>query len=230
MMIPRLKSLTLALTFILVTLAGKTHAQEYDLDTSTTLYWPMPDFQKPSYRAPQNDPTFGTKITRIVGDVGTSIQNVSGQSWRNVARHGYSVRQPWNADESVLYLGRHRTFNGSWGPSLFVDGLTYEPISTADEPSGNEHRWHPTNPNLRLILRDNSVITWNYQTGQTNTIMFFAGYPNTSMGYKGNRRDEAIKFAMFPTRHQDGKTVYSALDTQTGIHYPEIAPQRVDLD
>lgn len=227
---PRLAILAFLVTCFSGIYTTKINAQEYDLNISTDLFWPAPNFDRPSYLQASNDPTFGTSITRVVGNVGSSIQNISGESWRNVARHGYSVRQPWNADETVLYLGRHRTYNSSWGPSLFIDGETYEPISTASEPSGNEHRWHPTNPNLRLILRDNSVITWNYQTGQTNTLMTFNGYSNTSMGYTGNWSDDAHKIAMFATRNSDGKTVVFALDTQTGTKYPDIDASSIDID
>ena len=148
---PRLAIMAFLVTCFTGIYTTKINAQEYDLNTSTDLFWPAPNFERPSYLQESNDPTFGTSITRVVGNVGASIQNISGENWRNVARHGYSVRQPWNADETVLYLGRHRTYNSSWGPSLFIDGETYEPITTASQPSGNEHRWHPTNPNLRLI-------------------------------------------------------------------------------
>ena len=82
-------------------------AQEYDLITDTNVYWPVQEVSKPGYLQSITDPTFGTKVTRITGDVGVAIPNINGEVWRNVARHGYSTRQPWNADESVIYLDRH---------------------------------------------------------------------------------------------------------------------------
>lgn len=230
MTFPKLTSLAILLALSLGVFTLKTNAQEYDLDTSLNSHWPMPNFDKPDYKEQVPDPSFGTPIIRVVGNVGTEIENISGESWRNVARHGYSVRQPWNADESVLYLGRHRTYNSSWGPSLFLDGETYEPISAASEPSGNEHRWHPSDRNLRLILRDNSVISWNYQTGLSTTLMTFNGYSNTSMGYTGNWSDDGNKIAMSATRNSDGHTVVFALDTQTGTKYPDIDVSGIGID
>ena len=87
-------------------------AQDYDLDTSLNNYTPIPQLEKPGYLQTITDPVFGTKITRITGDVGSPIPNISGESWRNIARHGYSNRQPWNADESIIYLGKHKSSSG----------------------------------------------------------------------------------------------------------------------
>ncbi len=208
------------LTILLVSSFFALFGQNYDLDISIQTYT-TPAIDKPSYLIPLVDPRFGTEITRIVGDVGTSIANTS-EVWRDVARHGYSTRQPWNADETVLFLGRNRTYGGSWGADLFLDGETYEPIGVANEPKGNEHRWHPKNPNLRLILRDESIISWNYKSDQTNILTTFSGYTETSLGYTGNWDNTGDVVAMSAMRIRDGAQVVFAINTSTGKKYPDI--------
>ena len=137
--------------------------QDYNLITDLEIYWPIQQMPKPNYLETVTDPVFGTKITRITGDVGNSIPNVSGEQWKQVARHGYSTRQPWNADESIIYIDRHKS-----GADLFLNGETYEVIKEEDIPSANETRWHPTNPDLMLLLRDDGVHSWSYSTDATN--------------------------------------------------------------
>ncbi|MBV1929115.1 MAG: hypothetical protein KUG81_06340, partial [Gammaproteobacteria bacterium] len=82
---------------------GEQGVEEITLNTSLTVYGTTPSLTKPTYLQTVTEPTFGTKITRISGDVGVAIPNVSpSENWLNVARHGYSTRQPWNADESII--------------------------------------------------------------------------------------------------------------------------------
>lgn len=192
-------------------------AQDYNLDTSLNLYWPAPSISKPNYLSPIQEPTFGTSITRITGDVGSPIQNIEGQNWRNLARHGYSTRQPWNSDESVIFLEAHRNFNGGSSLSLFLDGQTYEVIKEAQLPSGNEHRWHHNNPELFLIIRDNEIVSWNINTEEENTLLAFDGYSNVGMGYTGNFSDDGMRVAVSATRNNDNAEVVFYMDLSTQI-------------
>ncbi len=229
MKFPKSTTIRVVLMIFLCFFIQKTQSQEYDLNTSMNTYWPAPDLTKPGYLQEVTDPTFNSKITRVSGNPGNSIPNVGG-TWRDVSRHGYSVRQPWNADESIIYLDRHKDLNGNWGASLFLDGETYEVISTVSQPSANESRWHPTNPNVRLLLTDNAVKSWNVNTNQTTTLMSFSGYSNTSMGYTGNWSDDGNKIAMYANRNSDGKQVIFAVDTQNNIKYPDKDLSGVGID
>ena len=220
----------LLLFIILNVFNNQLHAQDYNLITDLDTYWPIQEMPKPEYLQPVTDPVFGTKITRITGDVGAAIQNVSGEVWRNVARHGYSTRQPWNADESIIYLDRHKTQGGSWGPALFLDGETYEVIKQANVPSNNEIRWHPTNPDIMLILRDDGVYAWSYSSGTTTQLMSYSGYSGASTGYTGNFTSDGNKISVFATRNSDGRQVVFALDFANNIKHPDIDFSGIDID
>ena len=100
-----------------------------NLLTNSTTYWPAPTLSRPEYLKPITDPTFGTKITRIVGDPGAPIPNIPGSSWApQQERHDYSKISVWNCDQSMMYLGRH-------SPNLWLDGNTYQPLFTRSKPS-----------------------------------------------------------------------------------------------
>jgi Secretion system C-terminal sorting domain len=218
------------LIFALCFFGNSINAQDYDLITDQNNYWPIQEMPKPGYLQPTTDPVFGTKITRITGDVGTAIQNVNGEVWRNVARHGYSTRQPWNADESIIYLDRHKTQGGGWGPALFLDGETYEVIKEANVPSNNEIRWHPTNPDIMLIIRDDGIYSWSYSSGTTTQLMAYSGYSGASTGYTGNFTHDGTKISVFATRNSDGKQVVFALDFANNIKHPDIDFSGIDID
>ncbi len=222
--------IAVVLVFTLAICVQNISAQDFNLITDQGNYWPIQEMAKPGYLQSVTDPAFGTKITRITGDVGSSIQNVSGEVWRNVARHGYSTRQPWNADETIIYLDRHKTQGGSWGASLFLNGETYEVIKEANVPGANETRWHPTNPDLMLLLRDDGVYTWSYSTGNTTQLMSLSGYSGLGTGHTGNYSSDGAKIGVFANRASDGKRVVFALDFANNIKHPDIDFTGIDID
>ncbi|MDT0558732.1 T9SS type A sorting domain-containing protein [Ichthyenterobacterium sp. W332] len=224
MICPKSRYLLLVCMMLISTFCStKILAQDYDLDTSTETYWPQPVLNKPDYLQSVIDPNFDTSITRITGDVNTPIPNSGGATWRNIARHGYSVRQPWNADESIIYLGMHKTYGGGWGSVYFLDGETYEVIKTANIPSSNDSRWHPTDPSIRLLVNNSGVRAWNYYTEQITTLISYSGYTNTSLGdYTGNFSQDGTKAAILATRSADGMRVAFAVDLENNIKYPDI--------
>ena len=146
----------------------------FSLDTSTSVYYPHTAQTKPAYLENFTDAIFGTEVTRITGDVGEAIPNITPtENWRNVMRHGYNLRQAWNADESVLYLSTHFTEGGAYGNPLFLNGETYEVIKKANifgGVSANDVRWHNTDPNLFVYVSDTEIGTINWNTLATSTL------------------------------------------------------------
>jgi hypothetical protein len=109
--------------------------------TDKNAVFSIPALSRPEYLVPTAEPTFGTILTRIAGDSGTATSPVSG-TWGADARHGYSKRQPWNADQTLLMIDNKQ--GGSPTP-LFLDGKTYQPLY--GPPSGYsryDYRWHPS--------------------------------------------------------------------------------------
>jgi len=99
-----------------------------------------PTLSKPAALTPIFPTPYGLKVTRIVGDPGSSFtfsQGGSG-SWGSDARHHYSDDQPWNADGSLLMLQN----SGSPGDVL-LDGETYAPYKSGCS-DGGYGRWIPT--------------------------------------------------------------------------------------
>lgn len=109
--------------------------------TNPSTVFAVPILPRPPYLVPTAEPTFGTLLTRISGDSGTATSPISG-TWGADARHGYSKRQPWNADQTLLMIDNKQ--GGSPTP-LFLDGKTYQPLH--GPPSGYsryDYRWHPS--------------------------------------------------------------------------------------
>ncbi|MFB9052818.1 T9SS type A sorting domain-containing protein [Formosa undariae] len=224
------KILAKILLVVLCFVPFQTFCQNFDLDTSTEVYSTLPKLDKPDYLKSVVDPVFKTKITRITGDVGTKISNTN-ENWRNIARHGYSVRQPWNADESILYLSKHKSSSGGWGSSLFLDGQTYEVLGEANVPSSKEVRWHPTDPDLMFLLQNDGIQTWNYKTNQIKTLISYSGYTKSTIGgYTGNFTDDGSKVAVLATRNSDNKEVGFVLDLERGIKHNDIDLSSLKVD
>ncbi len=194
------------------------YGQNYDLITdSIQMFWPGAPLDKPGYLETVIDPDFGTKIIRITGDPGTAIPNLSG-TWQNIARHGYSKRAVWNADESLIFLENHKS---GLNP-LFLDGETYE-VLFSRAPSSTEIRWHPTNPDLMIYIKDNYVKSWNIHNDSITTLSTFSGYKSCYFGpWEGNLSDDGNWAGIYATRSSDNKKVGFAVDLGNKIKYPDI--------
>jgi hypothetical protein len=99
-----------------------------------------PTLAKPAALSPIFPSPFNLKVTRIVGDPGSSFTMSAGGSgsWGSDARHHYSDDQPWNADGTLLMLQN----SGSPGDVL-LDGATYAPYKSGCS-DGGYGRWVPT--------------------------------------------------------------------------------------
>lgn len=127
--------------------------------SDTTAHTP-PTLAMPAYLASVVDPVFGTKITRVTGEVGQPIPNVNGAAgnWRPVGGPGYSKRPSWNADQSLLQM----TSTSAPG-TLLLDANDYKVVAYPGGPSvGGERRWHPTDPKLMVwVANDGRAGFWN---------------------------------------------------------------------
>lgn len=184
-----------------------------DLDTTTAEY-SVPSLPRPAYLVPMTDPTFGTTVTRVTGDYDDPIvtdQGVIIGTWGNVARHHYSKDQVWNADETLIHVTRN--YNGS--PSqIFLDGETYEPKFARTVPG--DHRWHPTNPDLKIYVSGNQIGYYNVQTGSKQVLHTFSEYSRLTIGeYEGNLSHDGTKIVLYANNSQ-----VFAYDLITDTKYP----------
>lgn len=156
------------------------------LDKGTARIAP-PSLSMPGYLESVIDPSFGTKITRVTGNSGSSIPNVPGQTWRNSGGSTYSKIPAWNADQTLLAMQ-----NTSAPGLLILDGNTYEVKLFRFNVPGlttYETRWHPTDPSLRIyVTSDGKAGYWN---PITNTVMPKfdpgAGFSSCAIGpWEGN--------------------------------------------
>src|SRR5439155_8298481 len=113
---------------------------------------PSPAMSKPLYRIPITDTTFNGIVTRIADDAGRSLYPAYPDSvWRPDARHRYSKDQPWNADGSLLAI--HNTGGGAaaW---VYLDGSSYalQNIQNRTNIAYTDWRWHPTLPNVQIVV------------------------------------------------------------------------------
>lgn len=137
--------------------------------TNPGTVYPVPALPRPQYLVPIAEPTFGTLLTRISGDSGISTFPITG-TWGRDARHGYSKRQPWNADQTLLMIDNKE--GGSPTP-LFLDGKTYQPLH--GPPSGYsryDYRWHPSvsHPNEQInVTSAGTELMWYDIVRRTKT-------------------------------------------------------------
>ncbi len=201
----------------------------FPCDTLVTDYESkeVPDIDKPDYLEPLLDPVFGQRVIRIVGDPGDEIPVVGG-TWGTIERHRYSVGPVWNADMSLMFLGK---YNGDHD-YLYLDAETYEPLFQRAAPSYvYEDRWHTTEPDLRVYVgTDGTVGTWNVWTGERTVIIDLSteGYGDLYFGPgKGNVSHDGRWMAV-RARH-DGVLVCFALDLENAERHADIDLSGYDL-
>jgi hypothetical protein len=194
----------------------------YNLVTDTNVKT-EPTVAKPAYLGSYTDSLFGTKVTRITGDVGTAIPNIPGSTWGTISRAGYETRPAWNADQSILLL----EYGDPAHTNLLLNGNTYQPLFEKTPP-GNEFRWDPIQANMMDYVRNGSVSNttefglWNVMTGVRTVQLTIPGYTNCNMSGDGNWSSDGSMVAVYGTRVSDGKQVVFAANLSTGTKYPDI--------
>jgi hypothetical protein len=131
-----------------------------DLITDPTRIFSVPSVTMPLYLVPVIDPVFGTPITRITGNQGSSFTTTTGNlTWSADARHHNSKDQPWNSDGTLIAMQNEN----SWG-QIFLDGETYEvKYKRCNGYSLSDDRWHPSpaHPRERINVRGNEVMWYD---------------------------------------------------------------------
>jgi len=193
---------------------------ECDLLTDTKQYWPAPDLDKPDYLLSVTDPTFGTSITRIVGNPGDAIPNLSSGVWPSEQlRHGYSKRQPWNCDQSMIYLDRLSVGDSK----LILDGETYEVLFKRVKPA-TRVRWSHSEPNIMYYITDSKIGKWDVVQDTTQTVLNYYGYSSCSFGDgEGNFTDDD-KYVAVIAKNNSGDQVIFIADIEGKAKGNDISP------
>lgn len=182
-----LRARLVALAILLLGLVVVTDAQAapvYPPDTTLTPE-PMPEVARPDYLDPLEDPTFGTRITRI-------SDKAAFDSTSKALRHAYAKNQPWNADGSLIMLDY--TY-----PAAVLDGRTYEFLRWVHQPSSAV--WSNVNPNetIGTAAGANRLIRVGMQSdGDVTTIRKFREYDEINFGQgEGNLSNNDNYIALF---------------------------------
>ena len=200
--------------------------QNVNLLTDTKKYWPAPSIEKPGYLETITDPTFGTKIIRIVGNPGDTIPNpnneptLKGLRWPSEQlRHGYSKRQPWNCNQTMIYLDRLSVGSSK---KLWLDGETYHVLFSRVKPASRV-RWSNIEPHIMYYITDSHIGKWDVVKDTTHTIVTYSGYSSCTFGKgEGNFTNDDKKVAITASRESDGHKVIFIVDIENGMKQNDI--------
>ena len=108
--------------------------------TNPSTVFSEPDLPRPAYFQRITPAPLNVPIMRITNDTGASTAPVSGV-WGSDARHVYAKQQPWNADESLIWIENR---DGGSPTKLLLDGSTYTPVGRfCSAYQYYDFRWHP---------------------------------------------------------------------------------------
>ena len=147
----------------------------------------------------------------VTGKPGSPIENTE-LVWSDVARHLYSKIQPWNCDESLLWLvnqDNQRT-------QIFYDG-SGENIEFIRTAPGTELRWLPGSKYQMLFVNNNSVGIWHVNSNETDILTEFSSLSKLRIGpYEGNLS-------------RDGRWVVLSGFTNDSLHTPKLRSLVYDI-
>jgi Tol biopolymer transport system component len=170
----------------------------------------------PGYLESFIEPNFKTKITRISKTLTTDTRI----SWGDTVRHHYSKDQAWSARMSHMLIQNRAIGSAiSASPSyLLLNGQNY----TFDESlniSPDEIRWHPTDDNVMIYTKRNSLYRYRVAENSSELIHTFTEYPNNrfaiAMLWEGNLSFNG-RMISFLSRMSNGTYDIYSYDMETG--------------
>jgi hypothetical protein len=184
--------------------------------TNDTALIPETPLSLPGYLESYVDPDFNTKITRISKTL-TSDPLVS---WGDIVRHHYSKDQAWSAKMTHMLI-QNRAIGSSISASpsyLLLNGQNY----TFDQVlsiSPDEIRWHPTDDNVMIYTKRNSLYRYRVAEKSSELIHTFTEYPNNrfaiAMLWEGNLSFNG-RMISFLSRMSNGTYDIYSYDMETG--------------
>jgi hypothetical protein len=174
-------------------------ADTCSLVTNNTKVFPIPSVPRPTYLVPMKDLTFNTTIIRITNNTGSSTSPVSG-TFGGISRHHYSKDQPWNADQSMIFIEDNRA--SPW--KLILNATTYKPLAgvCASYTGQNDFRWNPnkshSNETINVHSDGHSVFWYDVKACKvTKTITLPSNFVADNMGpLEGNPSNDGRFLAL----------------------------------
>ncbi|MEZ5653988.1 MAG: hypothetical protein R3E87_25925 [Burkholderiaceae bacterium] len=160
-------------------------APQFPNDTVVTGKVDSPSMPRPEYLQPVAYPATGTQIVRITDEA--RFGGVSAYY-----RHAYSLRQPWNADETLLLLdGRF--------PGYLLDGRSLQLIGSFEQPS--DPVWSNLDPNSLYGVAGNGLVVVDMSSRQTRPLHRFDEYTEIAIGGgTGNFSDDDRRIVLIGQR------------------------------
>jgi hypothetical protein len=139
---------------------------------------PMTSLARPGYLVPIADPDTGNTIMRITD---SSTMQASVEDGLNYYKHQYAKNQPWNADESLVFLPTKY-------PGVLLDGKTFRFKKAMPSFVSGESLWSNKEPAIRFGVQSSGVLRKiDVNTGVTTDLATFPEYSHLALGfYEGN--------------------------------------------
>jgi hypothetical protein len=187
------------------------------LITNDNVLIPETPLTLPGYLESFIDPDFNTKITRISKTL-TSDPLVS---WGDIVRHHYPKDQAWSAKMTHLLI-QNRAIGSSISASpsyLLLDGQNYTFDKVLDI-SPDEIRWHPTDDNVMIYTKRNSLYRYRVAENSSELIHTFIEYPDKqfaiAMLWEGNLSFDG-RMISFLSRMSNGTYDIYSFDMESGL-------------
>lgn len=173
----------------------------------------------PGYLQSYVDQNFNTTITRISGDVGTTITGFAA-TWGNDAHVAYFRRSAWNADDSLFWL------ETTGAGRFMLDGRTFIPKYMPLNMPDNDQMWHPNLPDKVIgTTSGNTVASYIVSTDTQTTLHTFTGYTSLFFGNNsGNCTLDGSRVLINAVRTSDAKNVLFVYNIDTDVKSADIDP------
>lgn len=168
---------------VLLFLAGKTIQAQLPENHNGL---PETDIPKPPTGVQFNDPVFNSVIMRITDN---KSMKTAGLKPSGIFPQ-YSKRQAWNCNETFLIL-----CSGDGNTFLF-DGSTYKFIKVLEGVAGDDIFWHPLRPALLYYVIENTLYSYNVNSGNKKALHVFKGYSFADTHGEGNLSGDGRYYAL----------------------------------